>query len=124
MARARAVRANAHAPYSGYAVGAAVRAEDGSIHVGCNVENAAYRITSYNVCYTKLLRHVHALGERNPARPGERAEAGAQLRVVGVDHVDEATVADRAGERIERGEIDVVGDQRHRAGPGVGTQRP
>ncbi len=42
MARARAVRANAHAPYSGYAVGAAVRAEDGSIHVGCNVENAAY----------------------------------------------------------------------------------
>lgn len=42
VARARAVRMHAYAPYSGYAVGAAVRADDGSIHVGCNVENAAY----------------------------------------------------------------------------------
>ena len=32
----------AHAPYSKFHVGAAVRAEDGSIHGGCNVENAAY----------------------------------------------------------------------------------
>ena len=32
----------AHAPYSKFHVGAAVRAADGSIHGGCNVENAAY----------------------------------------------------------------------------------
>src|SRR5260370_14461820 len=32
----------AHAPYSKFHVGAAVRGEDGSIHGGCNVENAAY----------------------------------------------------------------------------------
>ena len=32
----------AHAPYSKFHVGAAVRAEDGSIHGGCNVENVAY----------------------------------------------------------------------------------
>lgn len=39
---ARAARGNAYAPYSRFAVGAAVRCPDGSIHAGCNVENVAY----------------------------------------------------------------------------------
>jgi len=39
---ARAVRENAHAPYSRFKVGAAVRAASGRIFTGCNVENAAY----------------------------------------------------------------------------------
>ena len=36
------VRDNAHAPYSNFKVGAAVRAGDGTVFVGCNVENVAY----------------------------------------------------------------------------------
>lgn len=39
---ARAARLKAYAPYSNYLVGAAVLDDQGCIHCGCNVENAAY----------------------------------------------------------------------------------
>jgi cytidine deaminase len=39
---AAAARANAHVPYSGFHVGAALRTPSGAVHVGCNVENVAY----------------------------------------------------------------------------------
>lgn len=37
--------ANAHAPYSRFAVGAAVRLTDGTIVTGCNFENASYGLS-------------------------------------------------------------------------------
>lgn len=36
------VRDRAYAPYSRFKVGAAIRGAAGGLHVGCNVENAAY----------------------------------------------------------------------------------
>ncbi|MBT0958577.1 cytidine deaminase [Alphaproteobacteria bacterium KMM 3653] len=40
--QAKAVRSNAYAPYSGFAVGAALRTPSGAVFTGVNVENAAY----------------------------------------------------------------------------------
>ena len=39
---ARAAREHAHVPYSHFAVGAALLDEQGRVHAGCNIENAAY----------------------------------------------------------------------------------
>jgi cytidine deaminase len=45
VSAARAVLANAHVPYSRFAVGAAVRLTDGTVIEGCNFENASYGLS-------------------------------------------------------------------------------
>jgi cytidine deaminase len=42
---ARTAREHAHAPYSNFRVGAAVRAKSGRIFSGCNIENSTYGLT-------------------------------------------------------------------------------
>lgn len=60
VAAARDAMANAHAPYSRFAVGAAVRLTDGSIIAGCNFENASYGLS---LCAeTVALASVNAAG--------------------------------------------------------------
>lgn len=45
IAQAIAASDNAYTPYSHYRVGALLRGADGTLHTGCNVENASYPVT-------------------------------------------------------------------------------
>jgi cytidine deaminase len=45
VALAREARELAHAPYSGFKVGAALKTRAGEIVTGCNIENASYGLT-------------------------------------------------------------------------------
>jgi cytidine deaminase len=62
LAIARKAAEKAYAPYSGFRVGAAVLAEDGSIYTGANVENAAY--PSSNCAEATAVAHAASEGMR------------------------------------------------------------
>jgi len=62
LERAMKARSHAHAPYSQFAVGAAIMTTSGTIYVGCNVENASYGAT--NCAERTALFSAIAAGEK------------------------------------------------------------
>ena len=59
ISAAKQARENAHAPFSDFRVGAAVRATSGRVYTGCNVESASYGLT----CCAERVAIFKALSE-------------------------------------------------------------
>jgi homotetrameric cytidine deaminase len=72
LAAAEAVMREAYAPYSEFPVGAALRAKDGSIHVGANIENASY--PQGQCAETSAIGALHAAGHTKIAEVAVVAE--------------------------------------------------
>ncbi len=86
VAAARDAALNAHAPYSGFGVGAALLLDDGEIISGCNFENASYGLT---LCAeTVAIATANAQGKLRQIK--EIAVIGGKLidgRITGTDPV-------------------------------------
>src|SRR5580700_11043594 len=100
ISAAKQARENAHAPFSDFRVGAAVRANSGRIYAGCNIENASYSLT----CCAERVAIFKALSEGEPG--SDAALRGLPADYLGIlrgcaGHSGELEREDRAGERWE-----------------------
>ena len=65
IAKAVQAQENAYAPYSSYAVGAALLTRQGHVYTGCNVENASFSLTicaERSAVFSAVSRGEHEFG--------------------------------------------------------------
>ena len=106
LERAREARGAAYAPYSGFQVGAALLAEDGTVFTGSNVENASIGLTT---CAerTAVLTAVHAGRRRFSAvaistdGPSPVAPCGACRQVLAEFAPEIRVISEASGDRRE-----------------------
>ncbi|ELZ81395.1 cytidine deaminase [Haloferax larsenii] len=72
--RARDALDNAYTPYSEYTVGAALRTADGTVFVGCNIENANYSnsLHAEEVAIAEAVKNGHTEFDRIVVTSGAR----------------------------------------------------
>jgi cytidine deaminase len=111
LARAEAAAARAYAPYSGYFVGAAVRARDGRTFEGVNVECASYPL---GLCAE---RAAIAVAVAAGCRPGDLEELAVTAAPCGgcrqwlVEFgLDLVVYPGAGGELVERAPADLLPD--------------
>jgi cytidine deaminase len=100
-------RERSYSPFSGFAVGAALLASDGTVHLGCNVENRSYGLT---VCAERsAVCSAVAAGRRELAAIVVVADADPPARPCGMclDTLAEfdpdlpILLVNKAGQRVE-----------------------
>jgi cytidine deaminase len=93
---AKQAHKQAYAPYSKFHVGAAIRDENNVIHIGCNVENAAYpvgccaeqsAVSQMIVNGGKVIKDILIIGKK-----GEPCPPCGACRQIIFEHADENTV--------------------------------
>jgi cytidine deaminase len=108
IGEAHQARRNAVAPYSRFQVGAALRAADGSIYRGCNVENGTYGLT---MCAERVAiftaiaagaRRFTAIAVTAPGPEGSVTPCGACRQLLWEHCGDiEVVVANLDGQQVE-----------------------
>ena len=124
LSRAREVRERAHAPYSGFPVGAALEADDGTVYTGCNVENASYGLT---ICAERAaVAAAVAGGHRSFRRLALSVEGSRPVppcgacRGVLAEFAPQLPVVSEAGETTVRWTLDVLLPEPFALGRGAG----
>ena len=112
LAAAREARGAAYAPYSHFAVGAAVLTDDDRIVIGANVENASYGLT---LCAERVAvmsaistgsRRLRALALAGP--PGSTTLPCGACRQVLSEFADALPIVYVAGDRVVTTRLDVL----------------
>ncbi len=102
FAAAAQVRSLAYAPYSRFAVGAAIRGAGGGLYLGCNVENAAY--PSGTCAEQNAIGAMVAAGETRIAEIAVLGDAGVPVTPCGACRQRIREFAD-AATRIHAGTV-------------------
>ena len=128
--RARDALTAAHVPYSEYRVGAALRTADGSVFVGCNIENANYSnsLHAEEVAVAEAIKTGHPDFERlavtSAARDGvtpcgmcrqtlaEFADADLEIVCDLGDAVETYTLGELLPNTISESTLDAASEQR------------
>jgi len=117
LREALSARERAYAPYSNFYVGAAILDEHGALHLGCNVENAAYpqgscaEATAIGAMVTgggTRIARIAVVGGRQEPRPCSPCGGCRQRILEFADEATEIILQDESGNPVVCGIADLL----------------